>query len=688
DGFGIDNTELGWEEFHAGPNTGDCGVSGQCGQVSFSVGTLQTSCQNEPVEIRVIDGDAIGSSLMVTVTSTSGGDSEAVVLSRQGASELFLGSVAVSTVSGSSVGDGVVFALPADQLLATYDDLDDGTGSPCSDVTSALTDYPSANISIASRTVTMDNGDADNNPDTNEDFAFELELFNDSATTLTNATVFIETDSLAVSCLIRDSADFGTILGGAMVSNPGSPFRFQVDPAYECDAMGDPDTLTFGVTVLSDEICGADGRLTTSFTLDIDLGGGPIAPPPPSAQLAFSDEDSRDPDARFGSVPIQRSSSRVLEASTTSRPVATVGQDPMSISPPAGDEESDTNRAEGFIVQASSTEGVVSVTRGTPGDAQVNATRAVCGNAQYDNGTADTAEWFNGGMAGNTDCAMGQLWNASDFGIVGDYEVTAICIDNSINFGGPWPNHWYMHPDLAGAPDFGTILADGILSSGDGAGQVEFPLPAPVGFTAGQNYWIVVRGDPVCCSGEDFNLEVDQVTAAVQSFRNDCDGVANMTTPSTGEYVIHSTIFASNLVCDTTDNSGLPTSCATSVSEPGSSPLLVSRIPGPVNNIVDLEFEDAGSVFDYNVFVSNSASSLAAAPFDVEGPNGRKDCAVVTSDLGATREITGYDVGAGITGNDLVFILVGTSTAVHNGPLGDNTPEGARNSTSLCVAVP
>ena len=84
------------------------------------------------------------------------------------------------------------------------------------------------------------------------------------------------------------------------------------------------------------------------------------------------------------------------------------------------------------------------------------------------------------------------------------------------------------HPDNGGLPNDAIVLADGIVSTGDGAGQVEFNLGSPVVMGAGEKFWVIVRGDAGCCDGEDFNLEVDQTTPPVQSFRNACDGLVNL----------------------------------------------------------------------------------------------------------------------------------------------------------------
>ena len=100
--------------------------------------------------------------------------------------------------------------------------------------------------------------------------------------------------------------------------------------------------------------------------------------------------------------------------------------------------------------------------------------------------------------------------------------------------------------------------------------------------------------------------------------------------------------------------------------------------------LVDLTFEDAGD-YNYNVYVSTQPESIAADPFDVESPNGKHDCALATSDLGATRSITAYDVESGINASTIYYILVGADNGGGNGPLGDNTAEGERTASSHCV---
>jgi hypothetical protein len=146
-----------------------------------------------------------------------------------------------------------------------------------------------------------------------------------------------------------------------------------------------------------------------------------------------------------------------------------------------------------------------------------------------------------------------------------------------------------------------------------------------------------------------------------------------------GEYVIHTTLVAGGLICDANDNSSLEATCAPEVSEPSGRQLTVDKN----GSLLDLNFEDVGAL-DYNVYTSTAKESLVSDPFDVETPAGKRDCAETTVDNGADRTIVGYDVETGLNPTNLYYFLIGASSLVHNGTLGNNF-EGERAATSYCV---
>jgi hypothetical protein len=316
----------------------------------------------------------------------------------------------------------------------------------------------------------------------------------------------------------------------------------------------------------------------------------------------------------------------------------------------------------------------------------VNRT-TTCGNAQYDSGESDSATFFGGGQADNPDCIVAQLWDPLDFGITTTYNISSVCFGNDIDFtgiGGPWPNRWRIHPDNAGAPDLATVLATGVVSTGDGTGEVSFPVTVNLG--AGELFWVVLQGDNTsgCCTGEDFNLEFDFNDTPTQSYRNNCDGVGGLILTTLGEWVIHTTLAPANLTCDTTDNSGLPANCAPSVSDLPELQLKVDKN----GSLVDLTFQDAGSSFDYNVYVSTEKESIVSDPFNVESPDGKRTCGATTVDNGPTLTIVGYNIEAGLSASNIHHILVGASSSIHNGTLGSNSLEGDRTATSYCATFP
>jgi hypothetical protein len=131
-----------------------------------------------------------------------------------------------------------------------------------------------------------------------------------------------------------------------------------------------------------------------------------------------------------------------------------------------------------------------------------------CGNAGYDNDTAETAAWFNGGLAGEPDYMFGVRFELADFGYLpGEAEIAGFCASNTIAFtGGPWPNEVFIYPDDGGSPDDSQILGQGTISTGDGSGDAAVMLDQPVVLNG--DFWLINRGDPMH-AGEDFNMEFD-----------------------------------------------------------------------------------------------------------------------------------------------------------------------------------
>ncbi len=130
-----------------------------------------------------------------------------------------------------------------------------------------------------------------------------------------------------------------------------------------------------------------------------------------------------------------------------------------------------------------------------------------CGTAFYDDGTSGGAVWFGGGHAGDPDSLLAVRIALDDFGFApGATVLTGFCAGNSIDYGGPWPNEVFVHPDLDGRPDPSVVLGHGTIVTGNGTGAAEVALDPPV--TVTDDVWLVLRGDPQW-EGYDINLEHD-----------------------------------------------------------------------------------------------------------------------------------------------------------------------------------
>ena len=181
--------------------------------------------------------------------------------------------------------------------------------------------------------------------------------------------------------------------------------------------------------------------------------------------------------------------------------------------------------------------------RGASGNTGTRTT--TCGNAAYDNGESADAAWFGGGMAGDPDFMMGVLFNLADFGFTaGAVEIVSLCAGNDIDYGGPWSNVVFIYPDNGGVPNDGTVLGQGTISTGNGAGQDEVTLAAPV--TLGGDFWLMNRGD-ASVGATDFNMEFDAGPGAHHSYISNT-GIGGLAEPDYGggegetNYVLRATL--------------------------------------------------------------------------------------------------------------------------------------------------
>jgi len=163
-----------------------------------------------------------------------------------------------------------------------------------------------------------------------------------------------------------------------------------------------------------------------------------------------------------------------------------------------------------------------------------------CGNAFYDDGTAEDTDWFYGEGAGDPDKMFAVKFVLADFGRTpGNTQITSFCAANQMDWGGPWPNEVFIYPaGPGGMPDDSTVLGQGTIYTGDGQGWYEVTLVAPVILTG--DFWLVNRGDPAWV-GEDFNMDFDSSSDAGQSYISS-SGIAGLESTTVGNYMLRATL--------------------------------------------------------------------------------------------------------------------------------------------------
>lgn len=161
-------------------------------------------------------------------------------------------------------------------------------------------------------------------------------------------------------------------------------------------------------------------------------------------------------------------------------------------------------------------------------------------DALYDNGESAGAAWFGGGHAGDPNYMMAVHFRLSDFGYMpGQVEMTGFCAGNDLGFqGGPWTNRIFVYADASGLPDDSVVLAQGDISTGDGAGMVTVTLAAPVRLNG--DFWLVNRGD-AAHTGVDFNMETDSGANVGRSFQSGT-GIAGLTLAESGNYILRANL--------------------------------------------------------------------------------------------------------------------------------------------------
>lgn len=267
-GTAIDNMQLFYDQFYADVQVGTC--SGAVGTVAFDQFGY-AECPGADLGLAVLDGDA-GGSVTVTVTSAGTGDSETVTIVAAGPN--YESSLPYSTSNGGVDDDGTLYVTPQDTIRISYDDT-----SPVDTATSAaFIDCPGGSVVLEGIVGLQDDGtgDGDGNADQNEIIDLSLRIRNDTANDLTNVRAVISSSDPTVSCMLKASADFGTIAangGTASNSLAADPFTFVVADTAQCTDPSTPPTATFNVFITADGLSGSAAPQTFTLRMDVnDLG--------------------------------------------------------------------------------------------------------------------------------------------------------------------------------------------------------------------------------------------------------------------------------------------------------------------------------------------------------------------------------------------------------------------------------
>ncbi len=95
----------------------------------ISLGRAAYTCDDE-VELMLSDSDLEGAGTQAVLLETQSGDTETVALAETGVAGLFSGSITTSCTVGRAAEDGALDVVHGDVITLTYEDLDDGSGSP------------------------------------------------------------------------------------------------------------------------------------------------------------------------------------------------------------------------------------------------------------------------------------------------------------------------------------------------------------------------------------------------------------------------------------------------------------------------------------------------------------------------------------------------------------------------------
>jgi hypothetical protein len=318
-GIGVDDMFISWKETRLDEDTTEC--AGVC--ADLEVASTLAYAASGFVELSVVDAspydavnfkndcngnasfaDAIDDrdcndngefDVVVVLTSIEEPAGEIAVLDRtSGGSPRYAGRFPYSLLYDSPgtlfvQGDGT--ASP--EIVATYDDRDDGTGVRCANalspaargflqarttvvVTAGRIDFRGATLALAPGSP----GDDDGFADADETLDLAVTLLNKSGLDLDDVVVSLETTDPTIACISRPVVAGGSVVVGAAFTPP--PFRVKVAgaPVVQRTSVGQILRATFRVLVRSDKFDSL--TRTTEFSIDLDLNqAGPIPPSKP-----------------------------------------------------------------------------------------------------------------------------------------------------------------------------------------------------------------------------------------------------------------------------------------------------------------------------------------------------------------------------------------------------------------------
>ncbi|MCP3981018.1 MAG: S8 family serine peptidase [bacterium] len=308
-GFGvsIDDVVLEWREFELVDDQSDC-AAGSCAVIDLA--TTNVYGDDSLLAISVIDttpspndcnadgdngdpGDDFDcdddGTPDVVVELSSGAESdpgEFVLLEESDPGEY----TGVVRLSAASDIDGVLL-IGGDKnqtsatVEATYLDLDDGAGQPCSNTADpAFHGNVSKATSVFLRLVELkvsglqilDNGDGDGWADTHETVEMKLNVFNTGNQDLTGVVAHIASDDSEIECLLDSRVEVGDLAAGESALSTGVA-RFKIGAVDRSDSgLGPNDALDveFSVRLQADGFDAANEAQTISIALDLDAAGG------------------------------------------------------------------------------------------------------------------------------------------------------------------------------------------------------------------------------------------------------------------------------------------------------------------------------------------------------------------------------------------------------------------------------